>query len=174
MRTSELSAILGVGRRGRRLHLLDIENLVGGSHAGEEAVVAAYSSYDGIVGPGPADQLVIACGPTLAPRAWFAAPRRARLLLGRGLDGADRALRAAAPVRFVAEHYSGVVIGSGDGGFAAYARSLRAAGCAVEIVLGRGAPARALLAAADRVSSLSSPVPICLAPQYPLAEELTT
>jgi hypothetical protein len=118
---------------GRTLHVLDIENLVGGSAVGPTAVGPALSAYRATAAVRAGDHVIIGSGPALAVAAGLAWPG-ARLLLGHGIDGADRALLDAVDVDFVAAHYDRVVIASGDHCFAQLARSLRAAGLDVTVV----------------------------------------
>ena len=83
------------GTPGRTLHLIDVENLVGGSTARPTQVADALGAYRATVAIGPGDHVVIASGRRLLVAAGLAWPG-ARLLLGTGVDGADRALLDAA------------------------------------------------------------------------------
>lgn len=118
---------------GRTLHLIDVENLVRGSGAGSAEVARVLADYRATVAIRPGDHVVIASGRRLLMAAGSAWPG-ARLLLGRGLDGADLALLDACPLGAVAAAYDRVVIGSGDGIFAARAAELRRAGVVVVVV----------------------------------------
>ncbi len=140
----------------RRLHLVDIENLAGGSDADPTTVMRAYRVFMEVAQPGGADHVIVGCGPLLAPIAWFQAPPGWRVVLGRGLDGADRALTAAVPVSLIVSRYREVVIGSGDTHFTSLARSLQTSGCPVTIVGPWGAISRQLVNAADQVKGVSS------------------
>jgi hypothetical protein len=119
---------------GRTLHVIDIENLVGGSGAGAAAVALVLSTYRSTVTVGADDHAIIGAGPTLAVAAGLAWPG-ARLVLGRGVDGADRALLAAIDADFVATHYDRVVIASGDHAFAPLVGALRSRGVAVAVIV---------------------------------------
>lgn len=124
------------GRRwaaGRTLHLIDVENLVGGSQASAADVVEALDAYREAIAVRPADHVVIASGRRLLIDAGLAWPG-ARLVLGSGTDGADLALLEACSPASVAAAYDRVVIGSGDGIFAARAVELRRAGVVVVVV----------------------------------------
>jgi hypothetical protein len=118
---------------GRKLHLVDIENLCGGSHVADSEVADAMQVYCEAATVGDADHVVIACSPQLAIPS-HASAGSARVLIGRGFDGADEALIAAASVTDVAHRYDEVVIGSGDHIFADIAAALRLVGVAVTVV----------------------------------------
>jgi hypothetical protein len=118
---------------GRTLHVIDIENLVGGSAAGPAAVGPALSRYRAAVPVRVGDHAVIGAGPTLAVAAGLAWTG-ARLVLGHGIDGADRALLDAVDIDFVVRRYERVVVASGDHCFARLARALRARDLDVVIV----------------------------------------
>ena len=119
---------------GRTLHVIDIENLVGGSGAGPTAVGPALSAYRSTVAVGTDDHAVIAAGPTLAVAAGLAWSG-AQLRFGHGIDGADDALLDAVDPAFTAAHYDRVVIASGDHAFLPLVAALRAAGVAVLLVV---------------------------------------
>lgn len=140
---------------GRTLHVVDIENLAGGSGGCADEAVARYRET---VRVAPGDHAVIASGPTMLVAAAHAWPG-ACVRLGRGLDGADDALLEELDPGFVAAHYDRVVIGSGDHAFAPAVVALRRLGVAVIVVgpepmaisreLRRLAPCRVLASAAD-------------------------
>ena len=119
---------------GRTLHVIDIENLVGGSGAGPAAVGPALSAYRSTVAVRDGDHAVIAAGPTLAIAAGLAWPG-AQLRFGHGIDGADHALLDAVEPAFAAEHYDRVVIASGDHAFVPLVAALRSRGAAVVLVV---------------------------------------
>lgn len=117
----------------RELHLLDIENLLGGSHftardvaqfrefyishnavAADAHIVIATSSQEGIIE---------------AALGWPGA----RALFQLGHDGADLALLAVIEDEHVAERFDRVVIASGDGIFANSAESLYTEGLDVAV-----------------------------------------
>jgi hypothetical protein len=118
---------------GRTLHLLDVENLAGGTWSGPEAVAPALDAYRRSVGVAEADHVVIGSGPTLAVAAKLAWPG-SQVVVGRGVDGADRALLRTVDPAFVAARFDRVVIGSGDHAFAGVVSALRARGVAVCVV----------------------------------------
>jgi hypothetical protein len=120
--------------KGRTYHLIDIENLCGGTaSAGDDDVARAVARYQRTITVADDDLVVIGSGPTLAPAAKAAWPS-ARLVVGKGIDGADRALLAADDPRFLADRFDRVVVGSGDHAFAELVIDLRARGTAVCVV----------------------------------------
>jgi hypothetical protein len=120
--------------KGRTCHLIDIENLCGGTAGVDEAAVAtAVARYKRTITVADDDLVVIGSGPTLAPVAKAAWPS-ARLVVGRGVDGADRALLAADEPRFLADRFDRVVVGSGDHAFTELVIDLRSRGTAVCVV----------------------------------------
>lgn len=141
--------------RGRALVLVDIENLVGGSGARREDLEAARRFLEAGTQLQTDDHVIVGVGPSLLLVAAEAFPG-ARLLLGRGESGADRALISAVHPLDVAKRFSRVVIASGDHIFTAYADSCRRAGLAVWVITGRGALSRMLAAFADFIVSMPS------------------
>ena len=115
---------------GRTVHLVDVENLMGGPQSGLMTVAAALDDYDVAAGVRPGDHMVIAGHPTVAFSAGVARPGRC-VRAAHGKDGADKALLRDAEVADLARRYDRVVIGSGDGIFAELAVRLRAAGLPV-------------------------------------------
>lgn len=119
---------------GRTLHLIDIENLVGGTVASCRPVGDALASYRELAGVRRGDHIVIGAGQALLSHAGLA-PGGARVVLGRGLDGADLALLSELRnVAWVTTRFDRVVVGSGDGIFADAAAAIRAQGIAVGVV----------------------------------------
>ena len=98
---------------GRTLHLVDLENLAGGSAPTATAIEIALDGYERLAPFGCDDHRVVACGKGLvfpAKDRWPGAlVRRAR-----GIDGADRLLLDAADPSDVALRFDRVVVGSGD------------------------------------------------------------
>ena len=119
---------------GRTLHVIDIENLVGGSGAGASAVAPVLSAYRSAAAVRDGDHALIAAGPTLAVAAGLAWPG-AQLRFGHGIDGADDALLAAVEPAFAADHYDRVVIASGDHAFLPLVAALRARAVAVLLIV---------------------------------------
>jgi hypothetical protein len=117
----------------RTLHLIDVENLVGGVAAGHDAVGPALEAYRRTITIGPEDHVVLGTGTELAFAAKAAWPG-ALLRIGKGLDGADRALLSVLDPAFIASHYHRLVVASGDHAFAPMVADLRARRMAVVVV----------------------------------------
>ena len=120
--------------KGRTLHVIDIENLVGGTAVGAAAVGPALAAYRCTVAVRPDDHVELGSGPTLAVAAGLAWPG-ARLRVDHGANGADRVLLDALTPDFIATHYDRVVIASGDHAFAPLAVALRSRRVAVMTIV---------------------------------------
>ena len=119
---------------GRTLHLIDIENLAGGSDASPELLDDVVRAYRCAAPVSPGDHVIIAAGSRLAFAAGAAWPG-ARLVVGHGVDGADRALLAQiTDVAWVTTRFDRVVLGSGDGIFTDALATIRAMGIATGII----------------------------------------
>jgi hypothetical protein len=119
--------------KGRALHLVDIENLAGGSAAPTGAVRDALRSYERVVRFGADDHRVVAGGRHVVypvrDRWPGAAVRPAR-----GVDGADRVLVGWARPSEVVGRYDRVVVASGDHAFVDLVIELDAFGLEVGVV----------------------------------------
>lgn len=125
-----------VASSGRRLVVVDLENLLGcAPHVASDAgwalalsrALAAVGFVRGV------DQLVIGVGPDWVFTARELAPW-ARVLHGCGPSGADRALCAElADVDLIADRYAGVVVASGDHEFVRPTLRLLGAGVSVTV-----------------------------------------
>src|SRR5687767_1286085 len=102
---------------GRTLHLLDLENLAGSPAPGRARLDLVAAAYRATMPVRDNDHVAVASDVRTALEAGLAWPG-ARLLAGRGPDGADRALLGATDPAWAATHYDRVVIGSGDHAFA--------------------------------------------------------
>ena len=119
---------------GRALHLIDIENLMGGPQAGWDAIPLATEGYLATVSMTPDDLVVVATNPHLWLPAKLAWPG-ALVLSGHGRDGADKVLISqVSDVDRVARRIDRLVIGSGDGIFESIAREYTVAGIPVEVL----------------------------------------
>jgi hypothetical protein len=139
---------LGNAESDRTLHLIDIENLVGDPVADDESVRGAVAAYKQAASVRPDDLAVIASNGKLAMAAGLAWPG-ALLRIGRGPNGADLALLAAASPDWVTRRFTRVVIGSGDGIFVDLVRHLRLHGRRVTVVGRPGSIAGKLRQAAE-------------------------
>jgi len=119
---------------GRTLHLVDIENLIGGPFQGLSAILDARHNYRQLVGIGPNDHIVVACNGKLAVTVrliW----NQGQLIVGNGPDGADLALlRQLEDPHWIAGRYDRVVVGSGDGIFSEAVSKLAQLGIAAGVV----------------------------------------
>jgi hypothetical protein len=136
--------------QGRTLHVVDVENLAGGSSASEAEVAVALERYERVVRFGPDDHRVVACGKSLVfpvVDRWGGSLVR----LARGIDGADRILLDAAAPEYVVRHYRRVVVASGDHAFVDLVVELDRRGVEVTVVSRRDALSRRLEAVAPVV-----------------------
>jgi hypothetical protein len=117
----------------RTLHVVDVENLAGGSRLTTEDVQRIHRRYCAIARIAPSDQVVVASGRRAASSVMFGWPGNVCRKVRSGVDGADQELLnilTTSPV----DRFDRVVIGSGDGAFALEASRLRHAGITVELV----------------------------------------
>ena len=133
----------------RTLHLVDIENALGGAVATADEVRAFWRAYrEFAVGVGEDDHVVVASSSIMAKVAWFALPQAGiQRRVKDGKDGADHALLESVDLDRDAARFGRLVITSGDHIFAPLARDARAAGMRVHQVIGNGTPSRELLSA---------------------------
>jgi NYN domain len=117
----------------RGLHLIDIENLVGCGLPSLAQIRGVQDGYAERLIFGTLDQVVIASSRLTLVNAGVGWPN-ARYRARSGRDGADSELLDVLWNERVAERFARVVIGSGDGAFAAAAVSLTGAGVRVTVV----------------------------------------
>lgn len=136
---------------GRALHLVDVENLMGGPSTGHDQMVEALERYRLTAPFSEGDHVAIAANPALALDAKVAWPE-ARLLARGGPNGADIALiEEVADVEFVSTRYDTIVVGSGDGAFEVVAGVYRPLGLAVGVVSQRSRLSYALASSSSFV-----------------------
>lgn len=124
---------------GRRLHLIDADNLAGSGFPTLSQVRAAHDAYRSALRPGPVDHTIIACSHKSGVAVGIEWPGT-QLLWRSGPDGADLALlEALERIGDVSVRFSSVVVASGDGIFADAVRSIRGWGTPVVVAWGRGA-----------------------------------
>ena len=134
---------------GRSLHLLDIENLMGGPFAGKHALQSASAQYRRVAAVKDSDLVIVGCNPRLAWETDAAWPG-AEVRVGIGPDGADRALLSAvSDDLWIARRFDRVIVGSGDGIFANTIMALKGWGIAVGVVSLRTSLSLALRQCAD-------------------------
>jgi hypothetical protein len=131
--TSELHQRVA-GRADRRLHAIDIENLLGGAPLTTARLRAWSDAYASLGVFRCGDHVTIGVDVTGAAEVMLAL-RSPRVVVGRGRDGADRALRGVLRDELdPARRYAGLVLASGDGIFADEVTRLRARGLDVTVV----------------------------------------
>ncbi|HEU5309022.1 MAG TPA: NYN domain-containing protein [Acidimicrobiia bacterium] len=118
----------------RTLHLVDLENLVGDPRADARTALATLDTYLELAHWHHDDHVILASNPALISRVMYDLPVPASVHCARGDDGADVMLLSLAPIELVAKRYARLVIGSGDGIFAARAAAVRERGVAVDVV----------------------------------------
>jgi len=142
---------------GRRLHLIDADNLAGSGYPTIAEVREVHDAYRTAVVAGPLDHTIIACSHMTGVSVGLEWPG-AQLLWRSGPDGADLALlEAVGRIGDVSRRFAGVVLGSGDGIFAPLIRSIRRAGTPATVAWGRGAISRELQLAASQTLQIFSP-----------------
>jgi hypothetical protein len=135
--------------RGRRLVVVDMENVVGGAIMTVEHAVGAHLCIEAAVGLHGDEHVVIGTshfGLLSAGLGW-AGPR---LLARSDENGADLVLLAVLTEEHVEERFDEVVLVSGDGIFTDAVTALGAAGVRVTVVARRGTCSRRLRMAAGR------------------------
>lgn len=140
---------------GRRLVVVDIENVVGGSQAGSAMVATALRFVDDIVGRTGDDVRYVACGVALLATANDVLP--GGTLVGRGIDGADKRLLELLDPASVVGRFDAVALVSGDGkAFADAVEALRAAGVPTDLYGPVGQTSGRLQRAARSVTPLDT------------------
>jgi hypothetical protein len=142
----------------RRLHLVDIENLIGCARPTTAEAVACRSAYHDCAGVRPGDLVVVACNHGAAGTVGLSW-RGARLLLRSGADGADLALLDVITNEAVEERFEAIVVASGDGRFAEAVARLGGRGLDVTVISDRRALSRQLRLAARRVVLFDAMLP---------------
>jgi hypothetical protein len=134
----------------RRLHLVDVENLIGCPLPTLAEATRCHEDYAECAAVGPNDLVVVACNHGAAVPVGLGW-RGARLLLRSGENGADLALIDVIANEDVADRFAGVVVASGDSRFADAVARLGVLGVEVTVVSGGRALSRRLQIAAKRV-----------------------
>jgi hypothetical protein len=134
----------------RKLHLIDIEYLADTALPNCDLVRWVRELYGRRPGIGAADHVVIACSHSTLLNATLGWPR-ARYLVRSGPNGTDLALLDVIRHENITVRFTHVVIGSGDGAFAAAAASLTAADTTVTVVSRRQSLSNRLRIAATEV-----------------------
>jgi hypothetical protein len=138
----------------RTMHLVDVENLLGGTSFVESDVALAAVAYGAVADVSFGDLTVIASSHYTALAAWFGWPK-ARRVVRSGPNGADLALIRVIETENLAASFDRVTIASGDGIFAHPAARLQSEGVAVRVVTRPESLSRALTFAVRDVRFLN-------------------
>ena len=140
----------------RRLHLLDVENLVGHGRPGLHDLHICCDTYRDLGLLMDHDLVVIGCnpGPVFDVSACWG---NARLVTRHGVDGADLALLDVLLHEQVDQRFTEIVLASGDGIFADAIADLQGRGVAVTVVAAADSLSRRLRLAAGRIVEFSRP-----------------
>lgn len=136
--------------RGRRLVVVDIENMVGGADMTQSDVANARHQICKLTELHGQEQVVVgACHHAMlsAGNGW----ERSRLVVRSGPDGADLALLRVLTEENIAERFDELVLASGDGIFSDVVAELGALGVRVTIVAPRNGCSKRLRMAAKKV-----------------------
>lgn len=135
--------------RGRRLVVVDIENVVGGAVMTTEQAVGAHLAVEQVAGLSGTEQVVLGTSHFGAVPAGLGWPG-SRLVVRSGQDGADLALLEVLIEERIGERFDEVVLVSGDGIFTEVVTALGAAGVEVTVVAHAGRCSKRLRMAAAR------------------------
>lgn len=144
--------------RGRRLVVVDIENVVGGAVMAPQQAANARAAVARAASLTAGEQVVIGTshiGVLAAGLGW----RGTRIVARSGIDGADLALMEVLLEERVEARFDEVVLVSGDGIFTEAVAALGAAGVDVTVVAGRDRCSKRLRMAAGRTSNLNYHAP---------------
>lgn len=143
----------------RRLHLVDIENEVGG-YVTPTSCLEFLAEYTRLGIVGDLDHVVVGCSPYSLRHTWVLPTGWRRVLGPQGPQSADLALIDAEPSPRLLASYSGLVLASADGGFVELALRARNAGLELTVVTNvHRKPHHLLRAAADRLLTIDVDVP---------------
>jgi len=144
--------------RYRRLHLVDIENLIGNPHPSTSHIRKCQTRYLDIAHPGEFDLVVVGCSHWYAKLVMFDW-RGPRFVVRSGPDGADMALiEAWSDLAASTERFAEVLIASGDHIFTDLSSRIAAEGIPVTVISRPEALALNLRMAAGRILSFDETV----------------
>lgn len=132
----------------RRIHLVDIENLIGSGRLTRMQVAACSRAYLELAPFRDGDLVIVGCNPNVMLEVGLGWDGPHRLVLGHGPDGADRALLRVLEEEDIDLRFAEVVLASGDGIFVDAAADLGASGVRVTLVSRPRSLSRRLRAAA--------------------------
>ncbi len=145
---------MGEGRTDRRadgsrkIVLIDLENMLFGTHADDNRTDRSAEILELAQARRPNDMLIVGCNPHLAFLANEHFPG-AKIVTGKGKDGADQALIEAIDASHAAGRYSEMCIVSGDHAFCDIAHAARKVGLTVRVVAPHAGLSTALRVYAD-------------------------
>lgn len=135
--------------RGRRLVVVDIENVLGGAVLAAGQSVEAHRAVQGVVALTGCEQVVIGTSHIGVLATWLGW-RGPRIVVRSGENGADLALLEVLTEERIEERFDELVLVSGDGIFADAVAALGAVGVSVTVVAHRTGCSRRLQMAASR------------------------
>jgi hypothetical protein len=135
-------------RTHRRLHLVDVENLVGRGRVSREEVERCSTAYLRLGIARPGDLHVLGCNPKELLEVGLGWCQPHRIVTAHGPNGADEALLAVIRMEQVEQRFDEVLVASGDGIFADAVVKLQRGGLRVTVVAPITALARRLEVAA--------------------------
>lgn len=149
---------MDIDLRDRALHVIDVENVLGGAWAELAQTGVVFEGYRRRAGHRRGDLVVAAASRAVACRVVFDLPSWMTChVAGGGPDAADHWLLDHVDVPWIARRVRRVVIASGDGIFATLASDLRTAGVRVEVASIGRCLSRTLDLLADEVHVLEDP-----------------
>jgi hypothetical protein len=135
--------------RGRRLTLIDIENISGGAIRTLAEARWAQRMLDSTLGLQRQEQVIVGVSKAGAINTWPVwSP--ARIVVGTGVDGADHALLNVLNNENIADRFDEVILVSGDGIFTDTVATLGSRGVTVTVVAHQSALAKRLQMAASQ------------------------
>jgi hypothetical protein len=140
----------------RTFHVLDIENCCNSGLPDRRSLEAMLPLYAAAAGMTETDHGIASTRRSVAPWMVFSLPHQFRWIsAGIGPGAADNALLRAVDEDLLVRRYERLVIGSGDGAFAALASRMRRQGMRVEVVSLKGHCSHHLREVAHRVHGLT-------------------
>ncbi len=132
----------------RKIVLIDLENMLFGTHTDGNRTDRSTEILELAQARRPNDMLIVGCNPHLAFLANEHFPG-AKIVTGKGKDGADQALIDAIDASHAAGRYSELCIVSGDHAFCEIAHAARKVGLTVRVVAPHAGLSTALRVYAD-------------------------
>jgi hypothetical protein len=154
---------------GRRLHLVDVENLVGSPRPTAAEIWACQRRNADLVRPGGQDLCMVACSHGAGAEVAYNWPKAMHMWRS-GPDGADLALLGVLTGESVSDRFESVVLASGDGLSAEPATELARCGVHVTVLANRRSLSRRLELASAAVVLFDSELPPAALPAVGLAE----